>query len=118
MRHATSVLAETPLSVAAELLKSAPRRLLAVVDAEYRPLGVLTPTHVLKAVCGRTRDELSAVTSLEASTSGGSLLPGSARLESAARVLAGEDRDFSLVVDEQGKLLGALMATDILSAIA
>lgn len=117
IRYATSVAEKTPLFVAAELLTWAPRRTLVVVDSEQRPLGVVTAAHVLSTVKGRSAQELAEVTVLDAATSGGPLLPNSSTLEAAARLLVREDRDFLIVVDEAGKLMGALLSTDILTSL-
>lgn len=117
MRHATQIAEDAPLSTAAELLSLSPRRMVVVVDQRHRPLGVLTHAHVLAAIKSHSRDQLSTVSALQAASSA-PLLPARARLDAALRVLAREDRDFVLVVDEAGTLMGVLLSTDVLNVQA
>ena len=117
MRFATPVAAGTPLAAATELLADVQRRILAVVDDARRPLGVLTSAQLLFVAHSHTADELVNMTALDASSPGGALLPETTRLDVAARELEREDRDFALVVDADGTLVGVLLATDFLSVI-
>lgn len=114
LRFVTCVSATTPLAAAAALLASPGRRLVAVIDAERNPLGVVTPAHVLGAVKDRSLAELSALSALDVATSGGSLLPASTKIRVAAALFARDERDFALVVDSAGKVEGVVLATDFL----
>lgn len=118
MRHATQIADDAPLSTAAELLTASSRRVIVVVDPRHRPVGVLTSTQVLAAVKSYPRDQLSTVSALQVATSSGPLLPAHLRLDAALRVLAREDREFVLVVDSAGVLMGVLLPTDVLNAQA
>jgi predicted transcriptional regulator len=116
IRHVTSVAAHTPLTNAAELLSSSTRRLLAVVDTEHRPIGVLASTHVIAAVKYRNRDALVRVTCLEASSEA-ILLPATTTIKMAANAFVRNEWEFVLVVDDGGRLLGAVLAADLLTAL-
>ena len=116
MRHVAQVAVDAPLSAAATLLGMSPRRLVAVVDHAHHPLGVVTSTQLVAAVKNRARDELSGLTALDVATSSGPLLPARTPLRTCAQLLTREDRDFLLVVDTAGTLLGVLLSTDVLSA--
>lgn len=118
LRHVTHVVAGTPLEAAAELLQSSARRLLAVVDSNLRPLGVLTANDVLAAAQGHTREEFAALTADRAASPARSLLTATERLDAVQRAFVRDDTDFALVVDDTGKLVGVLLATDILAACA
>ena len=114
LRFVTCVSATTPLAAVAQLLAIPGRRLVAVVDAERQPLGVITPAHVLNAAKDRSRAELSVLSALDVATSGGSLLPRGTVIRVAAELLSRDDRDFALVVDPSGKLEGVVLAVDFL----
>lgn len=115
MHPVTQIDEDASLSTAAELVSLSPRRMVVVVDTQHRPLGVLTSNQVLAAVKKYPRDQLSTLSALEASVSSGPMLPARARLDAALRVLAREDRDFVLVVDDAGTLMGVLVSTDVLN---
>lgn len=91
--------------------------LVVVVDEMERPLGVLTPAHVLRAVGRLSRDELANAKALDATTSGGAFIPESCSLAVAARMLADDDRAFGVVVDADGRLVGTLSASSLLRAL-
>ena len=112
MRHATQIAEDAALSTAAELLVTAPRRMVVVVDPRHRPRGILTSAQVLAAVKQYSRDQLSTASALQAAIPSEPVIPARARLDFALRVLTREDRDFVLVVDDAGALMGALRATE------
>ncbi len=114
MRYATQIAEDASLARAAELLGFSSRRVVVVVDPQHRPLGVLTPSQVLAAVKQYPRERLSTLSALHVASSV-PLLPARARLDAALRVLAREDREFALVVDDAETLMGVLLSMDVLN---
>jgi CBS-domain-containing membrane protein len=116
LRHVTCIVQSTPLAAAAELLASSVRRMLAVVDHDRRLMGVLSPSDVLAAARDRTRDELSTLTAQAAVAPTRMVLRADTALDAAMRAFVRDDSDYALVVDEGGRVLGVLLATDVLAA--
>ena len=71
MHPVTFVSENTPLSEISELFVTAGARLVIVVSPEQKPLGVVTPTHVLRALKRHPDRALAALRALDAATSGG-----------------------------------------------
>jgi len=117
VRYATSVAENTPLSALPELFLRTMARVLVIVDERRRPLGVVSPSHVLRAVGDRPKEELDGITALDISTSGGALLPERSTLRTAAKRLSVEDREYIVVITEDGRLAGLLTPSDVIAAL-
>ena len=118
MRRAAVTDANTPLWQVPELLLQNEARCLVVVDELRRPLGILTPTHVMRAVRTTPSADLSGWVALDAATSGGGYFPERTSLRKAMLQLAQEDRDLAVVIDVEGRVAGILTATDVLRELA
>ena len=117
VRYATSVAENTPLSALPELFLRTTARVLVIVDERRRPLGVVTPIHVLRAVGEHTGHDLNAISALDISTSGGALLPERSTLRTAARRLSTEDREYIVVITDEGRLAGLITPSDVIAAL-
>ena len=92
-----------------------------LVTDENRPLGILTPTHVLRMVKERVLrmvtegsiEELEHTTMLDVATPCGSLLEENASLREAAERFVAKDCDELVVVKRDGTLAGVLLARDL-----
>jgi CBS domain-containing protein len=113
MRLPTKLPERAPLAAAAELFANGRVRLAVVVTEENKPVGVLTPAHVLQIVKERSFDRLGTVTVLEAATSGGAFLKNTTSIRDAAERFATDDLDALVVVSSDGTLAGVLMACDL-----
>jgi predicted transcriptional regulator len=113
MRVPTKLSEGATLAGAAELFASGRIRQAVVVTKENKPIGVLTPAHVLRTVKERSSDQLGNVTVLEAATSGGAFLCDTTSIREAAERFATDDRDALVVVARDGSLAGVLMACDL-----
>jgi CBS domain-containing protein len=113
MRLPTKLSEDASLAAAAELFASGRVRQAVVVTKENKPIGVLTPAHVLKLVNEYSCDQLGNVTAFEAATSGGAFLSDTTSIRDAAERFATDDRDALVVVSRDGALAGILMACDL-----
>jgi CBS domain-containing protein len=113
MRLPTKFSEHAPLAAAAELFASGRIRLAVVVTKQNKPVGVLTPAHVLRIVTGLSFDRLGALTVFEAATSGVAFLTDTTSIRDAAERFATEDLDALVVVSCDGTLAGVLMACDL-----
>jgi len=92
-----------------------------IVTDENKPLGILTPTYVLRMVTervlrmvtGESTGELSHTTMLDIATPCGSLLEENASLSEAAERFVAKDCDELIVVKRDGTLAGVLLARDL-----
>ena len=117
VRFVTTTSPETPFSSLPDLLLETSAQVVVIVDESHRPLGIVTPAHVLRAVRDQPTEELAKLSALDVATSGGALLPETTSLRIAARRLREEDREFMPVVAEGGTLVGIITANDLLIAI-
>jgi CBS-domain-containing membrane protein len=113
MRLPTKLSEHAPLAAAADLLASGRVRLVVVVTKQDKPVGVVTPAHVMKILKECSFDRLGRITALEAATSGGAFLADTTSIRDAAERFATEDRDALIVVSSEGTLAGVLMACDL-----
>lgn len=111
------VTASTPLTRAAELLVRPGSTLLVVVDERRRPLGVVTATEVLALARRVNPTRFEHATVLDAARSGGRFVPETSTLRSVHAALLDENRDYFVVVDQEGRLAGMVTAMDVLEAL-
>jgi CBS domain-containing protein len=113
MRLPTKLSEDASLAAAAELFAGGRVRQAVVVTKENKPVGVLTPAHVLRLAKECSCDQLGNVTAFEAATSGGAFLSDTTSIREAAERFATDDRDALVVVSRDGTLAGILMACDL-----
>jgi CBS domain-containing protein len=116
MRFPKVVSADTLLSRGATVLLGGVA-LLVVVDDRRRPLGVVLPADVLAAVLRVEAQGLESLTVLDAARSGGRFIPETSTLSAAHSALLEGNREFLVVVAEDGTLAGLITALDVLEAI-
>lgn len=112
MRLPTKFPEHAPLAAAVELFADGRVRLAVVVTKQNKPLGVVTPAHVLRIV-KRSFGRLGGVTVLDAATSSGAFLTDTTSIRDAAERFATDDLDALVVVSRDGILVGVLMACDL-----
>jgi len=117
MRPATFVAESVPLSEISELFVTTGARLVVVVSPDQKPLGVVTPTHVLRALKRHADRKIDELHALEAATSGGAMLPDSTPLSVAVKLLTDQDRDFCVILGNDGRAVGVVVATDVLDKV-
>ncbi len=117
-----TVLSEhTTLGEAVDLFVGGVEGPVVIVTDETKPLGILTPTHVLRMVTERVLrmateasiGELNDTTMLDIATPCGSLLEENASLSEVAERFVAKDCDELIVVKRDGTLAGVLVARDL-----
>lgn len=117
MRHPTCLPGEASLARGLERLIAEASPVVVAVDERGRPLGIVTAAHVLRSVQATERERISALTVLDAATSGGAFLTERSTLRSAARRFATEGRELLVVVAPDGITAGVVLASDVLHAL-
>jgi CBS-domain-containing membrane protein len=117
MRHPTCLPGGASLARGLERLITEASPVVVAVDERGRPLGIVTPAHVLRCVQATERERLSALTVLDAATSGGAFLTERSTLRSAARRFATEGHELFVVVAPDGTTVGVVLASDVLHAV-
>jgi signal-transduction protein with cAMP-binding, CBS, and nucleotidyltransferase domain len=84
-----------------------------IVSEDNKPLGILTPAHVLRMVNERPAEELEQVHLRDVTTMSGLLLEQNSLVCDAAERFAANDCDTLVVVKPGGELAGILMARDL-----
>jgi len=84
-----------------------------IVSDENKPLGILTPAHVLRMVSEHPAEELEHVRLRDMATTNGPLLAQNTPLCDAAERFAARGCDSLVVVKPDGELAGVLMARDV-----
>jgi signal-transduction protein with cAMP-binding, CBS, and nucleotidyltransferase domain len=84
-----------------------------IVSDDNKPLGILTPAHVLRMVNERPPEELEQVNLRDLTTTSGLLLEQNSPVRDAAEHFAAKDCDTLVVVKPDGELAGILMARDL-----
>ncbi len=97
------------------LLLCTPNKFVVVVDAERRPLGALTRAEVLACLGEEQRSALAALRAVDVSTPGGAYLYLGSLRDTAARFCVEGERDFVIVVDDDGRFAGVVTVYDLLS---
>jgi predicted transcriptional regulator len=116
MRTATAVHQEAPLSAVSWCLAMSGAHVAFVVDDDYRPIGLVSPTHLLHSASGRDRNALRNMTARDAVQGPLVRIENDATLEQAAKKIA----DYGvrwLAVCEDGKLRGCLSAEDVYQTV-
>ena len=84
-----------------------------IVSDDNKPLGILTPAHVLRMVSERPPEELEQVRLRDMATTNGPLLAQNTPVCDAAERFAAKGCDSLVVVNPDGELAGVLMARDL-----
>ena len=116
MRTATAVHHEAPLSAVSWCLGTSGAQVAFVVDDDYRPMGMVSPTHLLRAASGRDRSALREMTASDAVQGPLVRIENGATLEEAAQKIANHGVRW-LAVCEEGKLRGCLSAEDVYQTV-
>ena len=120
LESCVSNLMRTPVTLSEHASLGALARLFAlgtegpvvIVSDENKPLGILTPAHVLRMVNRRPPEELEHVR-LRAVAMPSGLLLQTTPLRDAAELFAAGDSDTLVVVNPSGELAGVLVARDL-----
>jgi CBS-domain-containing membrane protein len=116
MRYPNCVNEDTPLEGIPELFLNSTARALVVVDERQRPRGIVTPAHLLRAAKFSSKETLHGATVRDVATSCSSL-PDSASLRAAAHFFVSQDKNYLVIVNDQGSVVGMLTAADVLNAV-
>lgn len=114
MRFPPVLSEHTTLGTAAELFARGMEGPVVLVTDENKPIGMLTPTHVLRMIKERSIEEVARTTMIDVVTPFGvALLEENASLLEAAERFVAKDCDVLVVVKRDGQLAGVLLARDL-----
>jgi predicted transcriptional regulator len=113
MRRPTLLNEWTSLGLAAQLFASGMEEPAVIVTDSNKPLGLLDPARVLRAIKGRTLQEITETRVFEVIPPFGLRLDEDTSLEEAARRFVADDCDALIVVKQNGELAGVLLARDV-----
>jgi signal-transduction protein with cAMP-binding, CBS, and nucleotidyltransferase domain len=112
MRTPAALSEHASLGALAKLFALGAEGPVVIISDEKKPLGILTPAHVLRMVNRRPAEELERVR-LRAIAMPSGLIAQTAPVSDAAERFAAEDCDTLVVVKPDGELAGVLMARDL-----
>lgn len=113
MRQPMLLMEWVTLGLAAQLFASGMEEPVVLVTDANEPLGFLDPAHVLRAIKGRTLQEIQQTRVLELGLPCDMRLDEDASLEDAARRFVANDCEALMVVKKNGELAGVLLARDL-----
>jgi predicted transcriptional regulator len=101
------------LELAAQLFASGMEEPVVLVTDANEPLGLVDASRVLRAIKGRTLEEIQRTRVLDVGVTRGPRLEEEASLEEAAGHFVANDCESLIVVKQNGELAGVLMARDL-----